>query len=61
MQRDLEDLKSREAFHVQVVKDQMTELANSARWMLSIIVTLNLAIIGFFWQLSTKRNRDREQ
>ena len=61
IQRDLENLKDKEAFHVQVVKDQMTELGTQTRWVLGTMVTLNLAIVGFFWQLSSKRAKSKEE
>ena len=61
IQRDLENVKDREAFHIQVVRDQMTELGNQMRWVLGTMVTLDLAIIGFFWQLSTKRAKSKEE
>jgi hypothetical protein len=61
IQRDLENLKDRETFHIQVVKDQMSELGSQARWVLGTMVTLDLAIIGFFWQLLIKRAKSKEE
>jgi len=60
IQRDVENLKDREAFHAQVVKDQMAELGSQMRWMVGTMVTLNVAIIGFFWQLLIKGGKSKE-
>ena len=61
VQRDLENLKDKEEFHIQAVKDQVGELATQTRWLLGTMVTLNLAIIGFFWQFLIKRDKSTAQ
>ena len=44
-------------FQGQLIKEQRAESWDQLKWTMGLMVTLQLAILGFFWQLSRRDQR----
>jgi hypothetical protein len=51
LQRDIEALRDRQIFQDQLIKDQRAEVWDQLKLWIGTMVTVNLAILAFFWQI----------
>lgn len=55
--KDVENLREQVTFQGQLIKEQRAESWDQLKWTMGLMVTLQLAILGFFWQLSRRDQR----